>query len=273
MANLKICVLSKDNSVKCEANGIEEVWAVHQGLYQPGDRIIFSTDDFPAFYFLRVDGAMEEAYVYLSRGQIEYTVPFENGNPFRMDKMSYSLGTFVGERHYITFRKAKERENSNYRNLAKNVMDQTGSTDCYPHVHANVATQGPIAPLFEARNVIDGIVANTSHWPWPFQSWGIDKRDDAEITVEFGRPVDIDELRLYIRADFPHDNWWTQAKVCFSDETSELLELKKTVGAQVFPIKKKKITWVKLGEFIKSDDPSEFPALRQVEVYGTNSID
>ena len=271
MANLKITVLGEDNSTKCEAAGVDEVWAVHQGEYAPGDKIVFTTDDFPAFYFLRVDGAMEEAYLYLAKGQVEYTVPFEKGNPFRIDKMSYSLGTFIGERHYITMRKAKEQENRNYRNLAKNVMDRSESTGCYPHVRANVATQGAIAPLFEARNVIDGIVANTSHWPWPFQSWGIDKRDDAEITVEFGRPVDIDELRLYIRADFPHDNWWTQARVSFSDGTSKLLELKKMIGAQVFSISKKRITWVKLSDFIKSDDPSEFPALRQIEVYGLNS--
>ena len=271
MTNLKISVVDKDGVPKCEAVGVDEIWVVHHGEYEPGDKIVFSTDVFPAFYILRVDGAMEESYVYLTVGQVEYQIPFEKGNPIRMDKMSYSLGTFIGERHYITMRTAKAQENENYRNLAKNGMDQKGSTGCYPHAYANVATQGPIAPLFEARNVIDGIIANTSHWPWPFQSWGIDKRDDAEITVDFGRPVDIEELRLYIRADFPHDNWWTQAKVSFSDGTSEHLELKKMIDAQVFPIKKEGVTWVKLNNFIKANDPSEFPALRQIEVYGRNS--
>lgn len=39
----------------------------------------------------------------------------------------------------------------------------------------------------------DGVPANACHYPWPFQSWGIDQREDAEITVEFGRPADADD--------------------------------------------------------------------------------
>ena len=34
---------------------------------------------------------------------------------------------------------------------------------------------------------------------------------------------------------------------------------------------KKGITWVRLEELIKADDPSPFPALTQIEVYGTES--
>lgn len=210
--------------------------------------------------------------MYLTGGRVEYPVPFEKGNPFKMDKFSYCLGSFVGERHYITIRLAREQENKNYRNLAKNVMDWHGNKGCYPHVHANVETQGAIAPLFAAHNVIDGISANTSHWPWPFQSWGIDRRDDAEITLEFGRPIDMEELRLCIRADFPHDSWWVQLKVSFSDGTNAKLKLEKCVKPQVFMIQKKAITWLRLSEFVKADDPSPFPALRQIEVYGINSI-
>lgn len=273
MAELSITVCSEQGNVKCRVNGMDDIWMVHQGEYEPGDKIVFTTDTFPAFYVIRVDGAMDEAYVYLTGKRVEYAVPFEKGNPFKMDKISYCLGSFIGERHYITMRMAREQENRYYRNLAKNVMDQHENQGCYPHVHANVETQGPIAPLFAARNVIDGILANTSHWPWPFQSWGIDRRDDAEITLEFGRPIDMEELRLCIRADFPHDNWWVQAKVAFSDGTDVQLKLEKCIKPQVFVIQKKGITWLKLGEFIKADDPSPFPALRQIEVYGINSKD
>lgn len=98
-------------------------------------------------------------------------------------------------------------------------MDWKGAAGCYPHVWANAETAGPVAPLFAARNVIDSVLANEGHYPWPYQSWGIDQREDAELTVEFGRPVDMEELRLTTRADFPHDSWWVQAAVSFSDGT------------------------------------------------------
>ena len=132
-------------------------------------------------------------------------------------------------------------------------------------------TKGPVAPLFAARNVIDGVLANSCHYPWPFQSWGIDQREDAEITVEFGRPVDLEELRLTTRADFPHDSWWTQGTVSFSDGTSEVVELGKRAEPQSFPIKRQGITWLKVGQLIKADDPSPFPALTQIEAFGRNS--
>lgn len=273
MAKLNIAVLNAQGDTICQTEGKDELWLVHQGEYQPGDKIVFITDEVPAYYVIRVDGAMDEAYVYITRSPVEYVVPFEQDNPFRLDKISYSVGTFIGERHYITMRKAREPENRNYRNLAKNVMDQRDSVGCYPHVHANAETQGQISALFAARNVIDGVLANTSHWPWPFQSWGIDKREDAEITVEFGRPVDIDELRLTTRADFPHDSWWVQGTVAFSDGTSEKVELRKQMEPQSFTIKRNGITWLKVGHLIKADDPSLFPALKQIEVFGINSCD
>ena len=271
MAKLTITLLGGTDAVKCSASGEDDIWMVHQGEYEPGDRIRFSTDECPAFYVIRVDGAMDEAYVYLTREQYEYTIPFERDNPLKMNMLSYCLGCFVGERHYITMRRAREQENRNYRNLAKNVIDQHEDTGCYPHVHANAETKGPVAPLFTAQNAIDGVLANTCHWPWPFQSWGTDQREDAEITLEFGRPVDLDELRLTTRADFPHDSWWVQATVSFSDGTSEVVKLGKHVEPQTFYVRRSGITWLKVGQMVKADDPSPFPALTQIEAFGRNS--
>lgn len=271
MANLKITVINAQREVKCQTSGSNEIWLVYQEEYQPGDKLIFETDEIPDFYVIRVDGCQDEAYVYLTRGRVEYTVPFEGDNPLKLDRISYHPGSFSGKRHYVTMRKAKIQENRNYRNLAKNVMDQRDNTDCYPHVHANAETQGLFAPLFAARNVIDGVLANTCHVPWPFQSWGINQQENAEITVEFGRPVDMDELRLTTRADFPHDSWWVQATVTFSDGTIEVVELGKHVEPQTFSMKYEGITWLKIGKLIKADDPSPFPALTQIEVYGRNT--
>lgn len=271
MAKLSIAVSDGRETINHFICGENQIVMVYEGAYQPGDKIVFSTNEPFAFYVIRVDGAMDEAYVYFTQNRVEYAIPFELNNPLGMDRISYCPGCFIGELHYITMRKVIGLENGNYRNLAKNVMDQHNNQGCYPHVVANVETTGPVAPLFSARNVIDGIVANTCHYPWPFQSWGIDQREDAEITVEFGRPVDMSELRLYTRADFPHDSWWEQAVATFSDGSWEVLHMKKSAKPHIFSIQRKGIIWLKLSDLIRGDNASPFPALTQIEVYGRNS--
>lgn len=263
---MKIAVLNPQDAVVCQVSGPDDLVLVHQAEYQPGDKLVFTVDEAPAFYVIRVDGAMDEAFVYLTQHSLEYAIPFDPENPFHLARISYCPGSFFGRQHYITLRRARAEELKNYRNLAKNVMDQHDAQGCYPHAHANVETRGE--SLFAARNAIDGVLANTCHYPWPFQSWGIGQREDADLTLEFGRPVDMDELRLITRADFPHDSWWEQATVTFSDGTSEVLHMEKSAAPHVFPIQRRGITWLKLGQLIRADDPSPFPALTQIEVYG-----
>ena len=139
--------------------------------------------------------------------------------------------------------------------------------NCYPHASANVETRGEA--VFAAKNAIDGVTANHDHGKWPFASWGINQRDDAEIKLEFGREISTDRIVLHTRADFPHDNWWVKGTVEFSDGSSMVLDLEKTDGAQEFTFSEKKISWLVLKDLIKADDPSPFPALTQIEVFGT----
>ena len=159
-----------------------------------------------------------------------------------------------------------EHEIKVYKNLAENVMDQHVFRGYYPHASANVETRGEA--VFAARNAIDGVTANRSHGKWPYESWGINQQDDAQMTLEFGRAVDFDKIVLYTRADFPHDNWWEQVTFTFSDGSAETVRLAKSVEPHVIPIKKSGITWLTFGQLIKADDPSPFPALTQIEVYG-----
>ena len=245
MAKLGISVLNVQGDMEHWARGEDEIHLVYPKAYELGDTLVFTSDEVPGFYVIRVDGAMDEAYVYLTQERLAYTIPFERNEYSKADRISYCLGSFSGPTHYITMRRARPEENKNFRNLAKNVMDQHDDVGCYPHVHANAETKGPIAPLFAARNAIDG--------------------------VEFGRPVDLEELRLTTRADFPHDSWWTQGTVSFSDGTSEVVDLGKRAEPQSFPIKRQGITWLKVGQLIKADDPSPFPALTQIEAFGRNS--
>lgn len=78
-----------------------------------------------------------------------------------------------------------------------------------------------------------------------------------------------DKIIVYLRADFPHDNWWTEGKVTFSDGTEMILPLEKGGHGQEFCFEPKQIEWLTFSDLKKADDPSPFPALTQFEVYGT----
>lgn len=246
----------KKAQIKNEKQGI----LAFQDIYEEGDIIRFEVPEENKFYKVRVDDTMDEELVYLTQKEVIYDIPFAE------KKKSYNKKSFTGERHYLTIRAAEDFEIQQYKNLAKNVMDQHGERGCYPHASANVETRGE--SVFAARNAIDGVVANLSHGSWPYESWGINKNDQAEMLLEFGRPVTFDKIVLYTRADFPHDNWWTSATFTFSDGTKEVVTMEKSSKPHIFDIKKSGITWIRLSNLVKADDPSPFPALTQIEVYG-----
>ena len=58
----------------------------------------------------------------------------------------------------------------------------------------------------------------------------------------------------------------------FSDGSSLEFALEKSTRGHVLTFPEKEITWIELGNLIKADDPSPFPALSQIEVYGTNVL-
>ena len=231
--------------------------------YEEGDRIVFETDastESGQFLVLSPDDAMGESLVYVT-GNVEYRIPFGE------KRVNCSPKLFSGERHLITARVAKPWEVSAYRNLSLNRMDRHGDTNCYPHALANVETRGE--SVFAAQNAIDGIHANSSHGEWPFGSWGINRNPDAVLKIDFGRPVTIDRLIIYLRADFPHDSWRKEMHFSFSDGTSETFFPEKTGEGQEFLLKAEKtVTWVQAERLIRAEDPSPFPALTQLEVYG-----
>lgn len=261
----RIQIVDRDGAIKAEGCAAGQVVLAWKGEYEEGDKIIFSVGNTDAFYMIRVDDTIDESFVYITRNEIVFEVPFEE------KKYSYNPKSFTGERHYLTIRPSDEYEIAGYRNLAVNPMDQHGDTGCWPHASANVETRGEA--VFAARNAIDGVLANDSHGKWPYESWGINMQDDAEMTLEFGRTVDFDRIVLYTRADFPHDNWWTSVTFTFSDGTEETVSLEKSSKPHILSIERKGIKWLKFGKLIKADDPSLFPALTQIEVYGTESSD
>lgn len=227
---IRLEVFDKAGFCKAWTEDKERAVLAFEGIYEEGDVIRLSVPQAGCHYIVRIDDTMDEALVFLTEFTITFIVPFGE------KKKSYNPKSFSRERHYLTCRKAEAFEWNIYRNLAKNVMDQHGENGCYPHASANVETRGE--SVFAARNAIDGIVANTSHGSWPFESWGINRREDAEMLLEF------------------------------SDGSQEVLNMEKQQKPHVFPIVKTKITWIKMKEMKKADDPSPFPALTQIEVYG-----
>ncbi len=227
--------------------------------YESGDSIQVETTQKNIHVRLQLDDALGSEIVYLT-DTIRYQIPFAE------KKTNITPKAFSGDLHYIYIREIDEDEIHQYRNQAKNICDQHNVQNLYPHAFANVETRGEAK--FFACNAIDGVCENRSHGIWPYQSWGINRQDDAELTVDFGRTIETDKVVIFIRADFPHDNWWTQVTLSFSDGTTINWPIEKNRFAQVLRFDKRQITWIKIGNLLKADDPSPFPALTQLEVYG-----
>lgn len=257
MYTLKI--VNADGKVLKEEKGDFRCDCVYEGIYEKGDRILLTSDRYPVDVVLQVDDALGKSENLLT-GDFEYIIPFDE------KKTSYAEKTFSGNKHYLYVRDAYDFEVYQYKNLALNVNDQHGDTHLYPHASANVETRGEA--VFAARNAIDGVCENRSHGEWPYESWGINRQDDAAMTIDFGREVETDRIVLYTRADFPHDNWWVSVTFTFSGGTTLTKELKKSYAPHDIRFEKKTIRKVEISKLIKADDPSPFPALTQMEVYG-----
>lgn len=259
MAVLTLKILDRDGHVLDEHSGENVVDLVYGHSYAEGDRIVLETDTPDIHIHWSIDDAIGEALVYLT-GNVSYAIPFGE------QRLNLSPKAFIGNRHYLYAAMATREEVTAYRNLACNPADQAGEVSCYPHASANVETRGE--SVFAARNAIDGLRANLYHGEWPYTSWGINQRADAVIRLDFGQSVVTDRIVLYTRADFPHDSWWQQATIRFSDGSSEVLSMEKSARPHEFCIKEREIRWLELGDLIRGDDSSPFPALTQIEVYG-----
>jgi hypothetical protein len=181
---------------------------------------------------------------------------------------AYPPGAFGGNEHALSAAVTDPALFKRYRNLSVNPLDCHGDSTYYPHCTATHESDNH-DPRFVARNVIDGVIVPYGHWGWPYTSWGNDRNPAAEIKTEFGRRVQADKAIIHLRADFPHDNWWREMTLVFSDGSSEKVELYKTGDAQEFDFKPRTVEWVKITRLIQcEDDPSPFPGLTQWAVYG-----
>lgn len=261
---LKLTVWSAEGSLCAENTGESAVSLLYGAAYRPGDTIRLERDVPGGWYaVIQLEDTLPPALVWLPGGALVYRIPAEG------ERIVFSPKAFSGEKQLIRARLAAEEEIAARRNLAFNCYDRHGGNGFFPHASANVETRGEA--VFAAYNAIDGMYENSSHGPWPYQSWGINRDPNAALRLDFGRPVRLDELRLTLRADFPHDSWWTAATVEFSDGSRETLPLCKSAAPQRFAIAPRTVEWLALKELIKAEDESPFPALTQLEAWGAEA--
>ena len=241
------------------SRGKDEVNRVYTSAYEEGDIIILEIEEGNHFVWLQWDDALGESLVYLT-GNVTYRIPFAS------KRINLSPKAFSGKKHLLRARIARDYEIVNYRNLSQNVCDQHNIENIYPHAIANVETRNE--SVFAAQNAIDGVTVSNCHGEWPYESWGINRQEDAKIRIEFGREVLVDRVVIYLRTDFPHDNWWEQVTLRFSDGSEERCTLRKLEGPQEMVFKQKEVSWIEMCEMKKSDDSSPFPALTQIQVFG-----
>ncbi len=262
MNSLELMIKNSGGDVLSRSEEDTDCTLLHIKEYQHGDAVVLKIQTIPCYLVVQFEDSLAPQLIYATQNEISYTIPFDS------DRIVFSPKCFVGERHVIRARLATEKEISARQNLALNVYDRHGEIGYYPHSSANVETRGEA--VFASYNAIDGVFENENHGRWPYQSWGINQDPNAAIKIDFGRTVTIDEVKITLRADFPHDSYWTSGTVSFSDGSEEVLNFIKTKRPQQFDISPRTITWVKFDRLLKADDESPFPALTQIEIIGRN---
>lgn len=258
---ITIKVLTDAGETLAETSHESEALLRVDRVYAPGDTIEITSDD--RHLWVQLDTSILPGEVYLPRGRMTWRVPAGE------HRLAYSPLAFEAGRHLVTARSMRPEEIAARRNVACNPADLRGDTDFYPHCTANVETRNE--SCFAARNVIDGVRISSYHGEWPFQSWGIGAREDAWCLLDFGREVDVDEMALTLRADFPHDAYWVSGHVVLSDGAEVAYDLQKTGDRQFIPLGSHRVRWMRLERMNKSDDPSAFPALIEWEVFGKDA--
>lgn len=254
-----IMITGADGAVKAKAEGSSGVRLIYAARYEEGDTIHLISDP-PVFVETQLEDSLPATFGYLKG---EFLLPV----PFGEKRVSYSPKCFTGDVHLLWACAAEPWKLSIYRNMALNPLDNHYNTALFPHASANVETRGE--SVFAARNAINGNITSAGHGPWPYESWGINRRDDAEMRVEFGRPIRLDRLVFTLRSDFPHDNWWTRSVIRFSDGSEFIPNFIKTGEPQSFDIEPRIVESLTMGGLTKDEtDPSPFPALIQLECWG-----
>ena len=256
---MKLRILDKNNNELFVKQGLK-IDCTYESEYSAGDKIYISANNC-YFFKIQLDSALKETVVYAPSGSFEYRIPIE------VLERIYEEGAFAGTEHRIRVSEATDEEAYGERNISLNPYDLQGQKRCYPHAYANYVTRGE--PCFFERNAIDGVLENKGHGNFPYHSWAGGARDDLEYYVDFGTEVEVEKLVFYLRADFPHDTYWKNIDIEFSDGEIVTANFEGVADGQEVVLKEKKITrTIHLTNFIQAVFPLSWAALSQIEVYG-----
>lgn len=238
--------------------------------YQNGDTITVELPEGEQYLMLSLSSRIGESLIYVPDGTFTYTM--SNVSSIFPNTVNPTLGVSY-DTNTITARVATEEDLQTRHNLARNSYDLKSATGSYPHV--TTSTDCRNSPEFEGRNAIDGFHANKGHGTYPTQSWGPElQRDDPfdqqYFQVDFGREVYADEVRINIRADFPHDTYYTSATLEFSDGSTEEIQLRKTAKTMVFTFEPRETSYVRISNLrVVDHDGDDWAGITEFEVYGT----
>ena len=258
--NFKILRENGDVKFKAYGNEIDEHFL---GEYERGDKFRIELCD-TEFVKMRLDPTLEESIVYVPDGIFEFLLPQD-----RELDACYHPDAFRGGDHRICVSEPSEAEIYGERMISQNSHDRHNIGKYFPHAVANFVTRED--PCFFERNAIDGVIDNSMHGVFPYHSWGGGLREDLEFEVRFGMPVSVNRAVLFLRADFPHDTYWKEAELEFSDGTRIHTELKGVAEGQVVEFEPRVTEYVKLTGLKQQrleDGSLSFAALTQIQIYG-----
>ena len=258
--NLKL--IRENGDVKFKAYG-DEIDERFHGEYEVGDKFRIELE-YTQFVCMSLDEKLAPSIVYVPDGIFEFAVPFGYER-----ESCYGNEAFAGDEHRIVVREPSEAEIYSDRLISLNSHDRHNINKYFPHAVANFVTRED--PCFFERNAIDGVIENTGHGPYPYHSWGGGLREDLEYEVHFGTEVEVSRVTIYLRADFPHDTYWKEADIEFSDGEKVHAELKGTAEGQTFEFGPKTTEFVRLTGFKQQrleDGSLSFAALTQIEIFG-----
>lgn len=227
--------------------------------YKPGDYILVTCDKPGYTLEAMLDVSLMPSIIYLSGTSLRFNIPFG------VDREPYGQHAFTGDCHWGYIKAIDSKSKNNYVCLSQNSMDLDDVVDVFPHATTN---SGATNVRFLAKNAIDGVVQTCHHGRWPYESFGINGRDDAWLKVDLGREVIAEDLVIWLRADFPHDAWWEQLTLTLSNGHTEVIPLQKSDGPQVFPLGQEKISWFTISDMKKAQCEALWPALSQIQVMG-----
>ncbi len=162
------------------------------------------------------------------------------------------------------------KRGADYRNVALNPGAAVGDDpSSFPHATSNSEYN---QQEFAARCAIDGVRRNDD--VHSFGSWGPQKDPDIWWRLDFGHAVAIDKVVVLLRAAWsptpvPHDSYWKEAVVEFSDGSRLALHLDQKASGQEFTFERKIVSWLVLKDCVPAED--KWCALSEFEVWGRDA--